>query len=88
MTQRYPFVELQAAYFAAEEEDRWRRIVKAGGGKWCGIQYGSPKGTIILFQPAPGESTISLYASALTVQNVELSIRNYREKQKVVKVNQ
>lgn len=57
------------------------KIVEAGGGILVGIQAGCGLvgGDIVLFQYVKGGTTCALYASALTVHNVELAIKAKRE---------
>jgi len=67
---------------------RWRELVESAGAIWVGVQYGSKHGSVILFQSAPGESTLALYASALNSKaDVELAIKNYEDAKRMVRVD-
>ena len=61
------------------ERTRLREIVESCGAIFTGCQYGHRNGPMVLFQAAPGASTLSLFVPACTRENVELAIKAHGE---------
>jgi hypothetical protein len=58
-----------------ETRDRIRAIIEFAGGEYVGI-----RGDSVCFRDPVSDTTMTLYLSALSVENIKLSLKDSREK--------
>ena len=66
-------------------EPLWQRMVEEANAIFVGVQHGGRE-PVVLFQSAPRESTIALWASAMDgAEAVRMAVRAYEDAKRMVK---